>query len=54
MEPICVTWLAGKSFGSEQNAARLKPVGGSNEMKRVTGIGGIFFKSDDQENLYQW
>jgi predicted enzyme related to lactoylglutathione lyase len=23
-------------------------------MKRVTGIGGIFFKSDDQEKLYQW
>src|ERR1700690_2595827 len=23
-------------------------------MKRVTGIGGVFFKSDDQENLYQW
>jgi hypothetical protein len=22
-------------------------------MKRVTGIGGIFFKSDDQEKLYQ-
>jgi predicted enzyme related to lactoylglutathione lyase len=23
-------------------------------MKRVTGIGGIFFKSDDPEKLYQW
>jgi predicted enzyme related to lactoylglutathione lyase len=23
-------------------------------MKRVTGIGGVFFKSDDQEKLYQW
>ena len=23
-------------------------------MKRVTGIGGIFFKSDDPERLYQW
>ena len=23
-------------------------------MKRATGIGGIFFKSDDQEKLYQW
>jgi predicted enzyme related to lactoylglutathione lyase len=24
------------------------------DMKRVTGIGGIFFKSDDPEKLYQW
>jgi hypothetical protein len=23
-------------------------------MKRVTGVGGIFFKSDDTEKLYQW
>ena len=23
-------------------------------MKRVTGIGGVFFKSDDPEKLYQW
>ena len=23
-------------------------------MKRVTGIGGIFFKSDNPEELYQW
>jgi len=23
-------------------------------MKRVTGIGGIFFKSEDPEKLYQW
>jgi len=23
-------------------------------MKRVTGIGGIFFKSDDPEKLHQW
>ena len=23
-------------------------------MRRVTGIGGIFFKSDDPEKLYQW
>ena len=23
-------------------------------MKRVTGAGGIFFKSDDPEKLYQW
>jgi predicted enzyme related to lactoylglutathione lyase len=23
-------------------------------MKRVTGIGGIFFKSDDPEKLYRW
>ncbi|MBZ5570334.1 MAG: VOC family protein [Acidobacteriia bacterium] len=23
-------------------------------MKRVSGIGGIFFKSDDPEKLYQW
>ena len=23
-------------------------------MKRVTGVGGIFFKSDDPEKLYQW
>jgi len=23
-------------------------------MRRVTGIGGIFFKSDDPEALYQW
>jgi predicted enzyme related to lactoylglutathione lyase len=23
-------------------------------MKRVTGIGGIFFKSEDPEHLYQW
>ncbi len=23
-------------------------------MKRVTGIGGIFFKSDNPENLYNW
>jgi predicted enzyme related to lactoylglutathione lyase len=23
-------------------------------MKRVTGIGGIFFKSDDPKNLYAW
>jgi predicted enzyme related to lactoylglutathione lyase len=23
-------------------------------MKRVTGIGGIFFKSDDPERLYRW
>jgi predicted enzyme related to lactoylglutathione lyase len=23
-------------------------------MARVTGIGGIFFKSDDPERLYQW
>ena len=23
-------------------------------MKRVTGIGGIFFKSDDPEKTYQW
>jgi predicted enzyme related to lactoylglutathione lyase len=23
-------------------------------MKRVTGIGGIFFKSDNPEKLYQW
>ena len=23
-------------------------------MKRVTGIGGIFFKSDSPEKLYQW
>jgi predicted enzyme related to lactoylglutathione lyase len=23
-------------------------------MKRVTGIGGIFFKAQDQEKLYQW
>jgi len=24
------------------------------QLKRVTGIGGIFFKFDDQEKLYQW
>jgi hypothetical protein len=24
------------------------------DMKRVTGIDGIFFKSDDPEKLYQW
>jgi hypothetical protein len=23
-------------------------------MKRVTGIGGIFFKAQDHEKLYQW
>lgn len=23
-------------------------------MQRVTGIGGIFFKSDDPEKMYQW
>lgn len=23
-------------------------------MKRVTGLGGIFFKADDPERLYQW
>jgi len=23
-------------------------------MKRVTGIGGIFFKSEDPDKLYQW
>ena len=23
-------------------------------MKRVTGIGGIFFKAEDPEKLYQW
>jgi catechol-2,3-dioxygenase len=23
-------------------------------MKRVTGIGGIFFKSENPEELYQW
>ena len=23
-------------------------------MKRVTGVGGIFFKSEKPENLYQW
>ena len=23
-------------------------------MKRVTGIGGIFFKSDDPKRLYDW
>ena len=23
-------------------------------MKRVTGIGGIFFKSDDPKSLYAW
>jgi len=23
-------------------------------MKRVTGIGGVFFKAQDQEKLYQW
>ena len=23
-------------------------------MKRVTGLGGIFFKAQDQEKLYQW
>jgi len=23
-------------------------------MKRVTGVGGIFFKSDEPEKLYQW
>ena len=23
-------------------------------MKRVTGLGGLFFKSDDPEKLYQW
>jgi len=23
-------------------------------MKRVTGVGGIFFKSENPENLYQW
>src|SRR5690242_14287760 len=23
-------------------------------MKRVTGIGGVFFKADDPEKLYQW
>ena len=23
-------------------------------MKYVTGIGGIFFKSDDPEKLYRW
>ena len=23
-------------------------------MKRVTGIGGVFFKSDDPEKMYQW
>lgn len=23
-------------------------------MKRVTGIGGVFFKSDDPEKLYAW
>jgi predicted enzyme related to lactoylglutathione lyase len=25
-----------------------------NAMRRVTGIGGIFFKADDPEKLYQW
>jgi hypothetical protein len=24
------------------------------DMKRVAGIGGIFFESDDPEKLYQW
>jgi predicted enzyme related to lactoylglutathione lyase len=23
-------------------------------MKRVTGIGGVFFKSDDPEKMYEW
>ena len=23
-------------------------------MRRVTGIGGVFFKADDPENLYNW
>ena len=23
-------------------------------MKRVTGVGGIFFKSESPEKLYQW
>ena len=23
-------------------------------MRRVTGIGGIFFKSEDPDKLYQW
>jgi catechol 2,3-dioxygenase-like lactoylglutathione lyase family enzyme len=23
-------------------------------MKRVTGIGGVFFKSDDPDKMYQW
>ena len=23
-------------------------------MGRVTGIGGVFFKADDPEKLYQW
>jgi D-3-phosphoglycerate dehydrogenase / 2-oxoglutarate reductase len=23
-------------------------------MKRITGIGGIFFKSDSPEKLYEW
>jgi hypothetical protein len=23
-------------------------------VKRVTGIGGVFFKAQDQEKLYQW
>ena len=23
-------------------------------MERVTGIGGIFFKSDDPKKLYEW
>lgn len=23
-------------------------------MKRVTGLGGVFFKSDDNKKLYQW
>ena len=29
-------------------------LGGSGDETRVTGIGGIFFKSDDEETLYQW
>jgi hypothetical protein len=23
-------------------------------MKRVTGLGGVFFKPDDPENMYAW
>jgi catechol 2,3-dioxygenase-like lactoylglutathione lyase family enzyme len=48
LHPIPIVSRSHPGLGN-QGVAR-----GEVSMKRVTGIGGVFFKADDPEKLYQW
>ncbi|WP_201747893.1 VOC family protein [Chitinophaga vietnamensis] len=47
---LATSFSAGFAFNSVFTKATLK----HNNMKRVTGIGGIFFKCNDPEKVKQW